>query len=161
MPIVIRDETNLTLSKAHGKFNKQEINDLFKDQIPISPPSKQPVNYYPFSCDDSLPHIGIKVLRSIVHLTQKKGGEFADEDILKDSHPLWEKFDESHKKKMREKLNSIMRHSSFGKIKDYVKKTNNMYRVETRSFQALQDVCKQIVEELTKKQEEKTLQEFY
>jgi len=157
IPLIVHDLTRVYLSDKHGKFGSPHLNKLFEEPIQI--PKHYPTNYYPFGCDDDIRHISIHILRSIVQLSLKVQ-EFTDEDILKNSHQLWDKFDKTHQKKMKGKLRNLMTSNHFSKISNYLDMRKKKYKVSTRTLQSLQDACDSLSQELQNNSEQQLLSNY-
>lgn len=156
--VIIKKESSIEKSNDYGSFKRNELNILFSRGISI--PKEIPTKYYPFSCDDSLLAMAPFILRSIVHLARKKRQGFTEDDILDNAHPLWKYFDDHHKKSMRTKLDKIMKSPNFQKIKNHIVQTKTKWRVNTKSYQALQETCEKIKDEIQKDSEQSKITEY-
>jgi hypothetical protein len=157
-PVLIKKDFSISKSSDYGGFKRNELNILFSRGISI--PAETPTKYYPFGCNDPLISIAPFILQSIVHLAIKKREGFTEEDILKKSHPLWNNFDESHKAEMKKKLNSIMKSKNFNKINDHIIKTKDKYKINSKTYQSLNETCEKIKQELQKDKEQKEISEW-
>lgn len=154
-PIILHKDSKMILSNNHGRFKITDLNNLFSAGISLD--NKIPTNYYPFGYDDPIEYIAIKVLRSIAYLAGKKKSEVTLDDIMKTSHPLWDRFDDSYKAKVKEKVKKIMDSKSFNKIKEFITKNKDKYRINTRALQSLQETCQKIIEDLQNQEKQKKL----
>jgi len=157
LPILIFSETHIT---KQNSFQNKQLENAFAS--PIETPEKPPTFFYPFSDQDHRAIIAMHIFQTLVALTLRKKPdeplEIEPETILSRTHKIWEHIDESRKRILREKANSIIREYHKKQLKNHLEKIKGKTSWKiTKSLEAFRKECQKILEELEKQQ---TLKEF-
>lgn len=155
-PIITFSRNAITRSNS---FSIQSLNQAFSNPIDITG-MIPPLDYYPFSENDSDFVIVPRILRTIVSLTMKRarGAQsvlneeyFETDDVLKHIHPLWKSLSEEHKNILREKIKDILRrlihnYSELAQHMSNIQREGYRLRGPTESFTKL---CEKILDDFS------------
>ncbi len=142
-----------TQMRREGEFKSKHLNEKLTDAIHLD--GYPPTNYIPFTSDDDINLIASYVLQEIVSITLKHSRDdeitFDTEDILERIFPVWKKFDIEAKKKLRNRVDNILREISRRKLNEYLKKIKGRPTWVAKSLQAFRKECEKLLEDLGKK----------
>jgi len=140
-PILVFSNNNLN---KEGAFKLEDLNRVLSDGISLEGKAP-PTSYIPFTDEDDISIIAMYVLQELVAKALKSSKddvlEFDAEKLLNSIFPVWSKFDEGAKKRLRNKVNKVIReiilkklHGKYlEKLKDspiWVAKTLDPFREE-------------------------------
>jgi len=143
-----------------NKFNKKEVENKFSSKIDGA--EKPPTQFYPFGDEDDSSLIAVNILPILLSLSLKRRNdesiEITTDELLEGAHPLWKDFSDSKKKKLRGKVENILRQLRQSDLNEFLSKVKGkpMWQI-TKSLNAFSDKCNEIIEKLST---QKTLGEY-
>lgn len=152
--LVLKDKITLV-----NNFQDKTIDKEFSSSIKIS--INPPLGFYPFSHDDDIAYIGMKVLQHVISLVIKKQYkddiEFSNDEIGRGIHKFWDNIQTKEKALIKEKINRIM-----SRIKDMVPLDKSRDGVNWRVLNSKDFIekCQKLIESITEEKKEKSLFEF-
>ncbi len=157
-PIVSCNDNTITLERNQIKGEKLKL--IF--QKPINIPKMIPTEFYPYGPDDETEYIASCVFQSLLSLTGQGKEEISIEDILKDSHQLYDSIHPKGKDKLKQKVGKIMSDLDQNEFKDVLKILKNpiKYRISSKSYKRFRDLCLKLMETYRKNMEQKSLSEY-
>jgi len=159
-PIVCK--FNTTLKKSNNiPFNSTILNSIFTKGIDI--PNNIPTVYYSFSPEDPEEYILMHILPAIIKLSLNPHKDyFTLEELLKETHLLYEYLDKNEKTKLRKRLGSILSYLERSELKEFLNKvtnTPNAWQIIKNRILSFRNKCQKMIKEyhsiLQKKEEEK------
>jgi hypothetical protein len=109
-PILISDNKNMTLE--YNEFQCNVLKEIFKKKEGIKLPEPIPVFYYPFGSNDSPIHILSYIGPTLIKFNNSS---FNIDDILKETHNLFNYISEESLGDLRAKLKKILKELSYEK----------------------------------------------
>ncbi len=157
-PIICCNDSNLTLEK--NQINASNLKSIFSNPLPI--PTKIPTEFYPYGPDDEIDYIAPAVFQSLLRLTGQGKEEISVEDIIKDSHPLYNSIHKNGKDKLKQKVGKIMSDLNQNEFKDVIKifRNPNRYRINSRSYKKFRDLCLKLIGDYEKKRKQTLIPDF-
>lgn len=142
-----------------GKFKRAKLNEAFAEPISLKGKT-QPLSYYPFSDEDSIPYIALHVIQallSIIHKDIKQGKNIPEEmlftfnDIIAERfNYVWNVLSIEHKKALMLKINDATKRFL---AKEGVKETLGIIRQKegikiTKNLDQFKNIAEKFIEEL-------------
>ena len=157
-PIICCNDLNLTLER--NQINASNLKIIFNNPLPI--PTNIPTEFYPYGPDDEIDYIAPTVFQSLLRLTGQGREEISIEDILKDSHPLYNSIHKNGKDKLKQKVGKIMEDLNQNEFKDVIKifKNPNRYKISSKSYKKFRDLCLKLIENYEKNRKQTSLSDF-
>ncbi|ODS42802.1 MAG: hypothetical protein MSIBF_05855 [Candidatus Altiarchaeales archaeon IMC4] len=156
-PILSCNENSISLevNNIKGKV----LNQIFSEGVKI--PDKPPLSFYPFGPDDKERYVAPAIFQSLFRFCGVKV-EFNEEDILRDSHPVYDSIHKDGQKKLKEIVGKIMNDLNENEFKDVIKKfsTTHRYRINPRTQKKFRDLCLKKMEEYEKEEPQTNLSDF-
>ena len=113
-PVIVQNKDKLYL--AHNSFSCEVLHNLFNSTGGISIPENPPLNYYPFGNDDSDAHILNCVAPVLIQL---RGQEFTIEDLLFETHRIYEHISDNAIKSLKGRLGKLISDMSRGDMNEF------------------------------------------
>lgn len=148
---VILCKLNKGVLKIEGNstFKSQILNEIFKEGINI--PQDSPLIYYSFSPEDPEEYILLYVLPSILALSLKaKKDSFTLEELLRETHNLYDYLDEKEKKKLRAKVSKLLSVLERNDLKEFLNKVQNQqntWEILTKRILSFRRKCQNLIQD--------------
>jgi hypothetical protein len=155
-PILEMSPTLLRL--VANQFGVPKLNNDLSSGIPMDA-NKIPMGYYPFDESSSDSEIAPMVMQTIVSFARQNKPHFAGEEITKDVvGSLWEHFGIAKKKKLIDKVSSILGKAQIQELSGFLKKQGPYWSLSytfpssrafpARRLESLSKNCKRFVKRL-------------
>ena len=156
--IVCCNTNDISLERDRIRGNK--LKTIFSNSIPL--PDKIPTSFYPFGPDDKKSYIALSIFQSLLRLSGEGKVEISIEDILRDSHPLYDTIHTKGKNKLKAIVGKILDDLDQNEFKDVLKRmrTTKRFRINPRSYKKFRDLCLKKIEEYKKEAPQKSLFEY-
>jgi len=156
-PILVFSDTEL---KKHGKFKSRHLENALSNSISLG--GSPPTGYVPFTDEDDIDVVAMYVIQELVSmaLKSKKDDElkFDVDEVLSKIFPFWERTDEGAKKKLRNKVDSVIRQIILRKLKHrYLEKIKGRPTWVAKPLQAFKAECEKLLKDI---KEQKRLEHF-
>jgi len=113
-PVLICDNEKITLEQ--NEFNCEILQEIFNSDEGMKVPKKIPIFYYPFGADDSEAHILSWIGPTLIKL---RGKSFDIDDILKETHNLFDYIANESLGEIRSRLVNILTKIAKGKMNTF------------------------------------------
>jgi len=156
--ILCCNDNNISIERNRIKGNK--LKTILSNQINI--PDKIPTSFYPFGPDDKKSHIAMSIFQSLLRLSGEGKEEIGVDDILRDSHPLYDTIHTTGKNKLKEIVGKILDDLDQNDFKDVIKRmrTTKRFRINPRSYKKFRDLCLNKIEQYKMEAPQKSIFEY-
>lgn len=116
-PILFENDEELKKDNS-SNFNSNSLEDIFEEGVSID--GRIPTSYYPFSPEDSEEYVMFHMIQGLIKLSLDD--TFKLEDLLRETHDLYDYLDEKEKKKLKRRVGKIMKRFERDEFKEYLNK---------------------------------------
>lgn len=139
-PVLVFNDSKIKLE--HNTFKCQTLNQIFTENEGADIPNPFPVFFYPFGKDDSDAYILSWIGRTLIKFI---GQEFDVEDVLRETHQIYEFIDEKALKDLKGRIAKLLTDISKKDMNEFfVVPSNKHYRLKVfgvSKFQRLLNKC--------------------
>ena len=113
-PVIISNKEHIKLE--HNEFCCKVLKNIFTSKEGVTLPKQIPIFYYPFGADDSDAHILSWIGPTLIKF---RGKSFDVDDILRETHNLFDYIAEESLRAIKSRLAKILRFISKGKMNSF------------------------------------------